>query len=250
MSGELWLEDFLIVAENIVEETIKFIANSDLPMGSASFLKYDVKLDLDVETQFFLAKKLGELTPFPVVGEEGFTSELPAVPYWLIDPIDGSFNYLSGIRYAAVSVALMAPDEPLIGVVGDICSGELVSARKGGGVRLNRFHAQKSDMAVRGAGLVLTAITPSLHSGVDGVERLLGNVMAYRKIRMLGSAAMSMTLLARGACEAVVLSGIHAWDVMAGCLIADEAGCKVDWRVTEERRMLGDLVARNPMPSQ
>ena len=117
-------------------------------------------------------------------------------------------------------------------------------------MRLNRFHAQKSDMAVRGAGLVLTAITPSLHSGVDGVERLLGNVMAYRKIRMLGSAAMSMTLLARGACEAVVLRGIHAWDVMAGCLIADEAGCKVDWRVTEERRMLGDLVARNPMPSQ
>ncbi len=241
------LDDLLMAAESAVYDTAKFVSGSDVHSSGATYLTHDVKLDLDLAAQKYLADKLSECGSFPVVGEEDFSLPLPSKPYWLIDPIDGSFNYLAGIRYAAVSAALVGEDCALIGVIGDIYSDDLISARVAGGVRLNGRRLQRVETSARGEGLVLTAVTPSVHKNPDGLRHLFEEIRPYRKIRMLGSASMSLSLLSRGVCEAVVLSGIHAWDVMAGCVIAREAGCQVDWKITDETCLLGELLAKRPL---
>jgi len=246
MTNDLPLDSLLICAEKAVSKTVKFVAGSDFQLSGATHLSHDVKLDLDSIAQKYLIDKLSECSAAPVVGEEGFSQPLPAKPYWLIDPIDGSFNCFAGIRYAAVSVAFISEEGALIGVVGDIFSDDLLSARADGGVRLNGRRLANRETPVWGTGLVLTAVTPSVHTKPEEFARLFEEIGHYRKIRMLGSAAMSLSLLSRGICDAVILSGIHAWDVMAGCVIAREAGCSVDWRVTDETCLLGDLVARRP----
>lgn len=235
------LANLLSNAEKLTSEAADFVSERSGDYAMASLLTNDVKLQVDSETQAFLAQRLWDLTKIPVVGEEDFSSPPPADLYWLVDPIDGSFNLWAGIPHAAVSLALMHGELPLAGVVEDIFSRNQFSAYLNGGFRQDNNLLPPP--STQRTGLVLTAFSPPMHSRDSSLGSFLQQILSFRKVRMLGSASLSLTYLARGLCDAVILQDIHAWDVMAGCAIAKEAGCKVEWQLHDRSSMLGNLSA-------
>lgn len=228
----------------------------------------DVVTQMDRRAEVYVRDELARVRPHDAVfGEEtgegtsgdlstpgGSAGDVAERITWVVDPIDGTVNYLYGIGAYAVSVAAVVGDptrtgawQPLAGAVAHPDAGLVYSAARGQGARVRRVAAGPSnDLAGEGAapqgvsddGQVLAP------SGADSLElTLLGTGFAYvaqererqarelveilprvRDIRRVGSAALDLCAVAAGTLDAYYERGINAWDIAAGWLIVTEAG--------------------------
>jgi myo-inositol-1(or 4)-monophosphatase len=160
------------------------------------------------------------------LGEEGgATSEgnLTGDRLWVIDPIDGTANFLRGIPHWAVSIAYMVAGEVEIGVAYDPMTDELYSARRGGGATCDGTPIRVSDCTQLDKAMVGIGFSyrrpPALHG--EAVEKALSAHCEYRRT---GGGTLGMTLVADGRLEGYWEPHINAWDVLAGYLILREAG--------------------------
>lgn len=169
-----------------------------------------------------------------LLAEEGASVEGASGRRWVVDPLDGTTNYLYGIRQWAVSVALEDGDGPLAGVVFDPVAGELFAAARGGGSRLLR-NAQQGEptstepLRVRGgASLARSLIATGF--GYDAARRRVQARTAahvlprVRDIRRAGAAALDLAWLAAGRLDGYWERGPKTWDWAAGRLLVTEAG--------------------------
>ena len=200
----------------------------------------DVVTEMDQLAQDILLRRLHELRPEDSVhGEERGSIEGTSELTWVVDPIDGTVNYLYGLTAYAVSVAVVVGDpstpgawRPVAGAVIDPSTGETYHARLGGGshvvapdgtsTRLGHSGATSLSQALVATGFGYAA---SLRSGQ--ARALLDVLPQVRDIRRIGSCALDLSWLARGRLDAYYETGTHAWDFAAGWLIATEAGALV-----------------------
>ncbi|HEX9259236.1 MAG TPA: inositol monophosphatase family protein [Acidimicrobiales bacterium] len=159
-----------------------------------------------------------------IVGEEGSDHGGTSGISWLVDPIDGTTNYLYALPGYAVSIAAADDEGPLIGVVAIPTLGEVFSAVRGGGAFLDghRIRASaKTDVATAllATGFSYDPATRVRQAGVVG--RLIGSV---RDIRRFGAASADLCYVACGRVDAYFERGLGPWDMAAGVLIAREAG--------------------------
>lgn len=162
-----------------------------------------------------------------IMGEEGADHPGTSGVRWIVDPIDGTVNYLYGIDQYAVSVAAEVDGEVVAGVVLNPATGEEFTATSGGGA-----HRNGEPIAVRtAASLAVTLVSTGFNYDADlrrrqgaAVARMLGEV---RDIRREGSCALDLCSLAMGRTDAFVEEGVNRWDHAAGGLIATEAGAHV-----------------------
>ena len=187
----------------------------------ASATLRDVKLDQDLQSQALIVRHLTLHSPYPVLTEEsgwlGATPDADA-PYWVVDPLDGSFNYLYGIPLCCVAVALCRGMTPLAGCVLDFLRGESLTG--GPGLPLRR-NGQVLEARPAGSGILATGVP----SGGDPRGTALGAALQHwRKLRLLGSAALSLAWVARGRMDAYHEDGIRWWDVAAGLALVGAAG--------------------------
>jgi myo-inositol-1(or 4)-monophosphatase len=188
----------------------------------------DVVTRLDVESEQLIRQVIQAARPGDqVVGEEGGSSGSSGAVRWVVDPLDGSVNYLFGIPAWSVSVAAEMDGRAVVGVVAVPELGRTYWAtRQGGafrdGVRLAASGQTELGLALVATGFAYDASRRSRQAAVLG--RLLGRV---RDVRRLGSAAWDLCLLAEGAVDAYYERGLNAWDYAAGALIATEAGADV-----------------------
>lgn len=164
------------------------------------------------------------------IGEEGTSmgkkAELTNAPTWIIDPIDGTMNFVHGLPHTCISVGLLINKVAEIGVVYNPILEQLFIARKGQGATLNGQPIKVSgEKELRKALLMLemgTSRDPEkLRIVLENVTNLTSKVHG---IRALGSAALNMCMIALGGADACFEFGIHAWDIAAGDLIVREAG--------------------------
>lgn len=190
----------------------------------------DVVTAMDRASERLLVAELSRLRPDDaVLGEEGAAREGTSGVRWVLDPIDGTVNYLYGLPWYAVSIAAEVDGVVLAGVVYQPESGELFRAARGGGAWLG-------DTRLRcPAGPVLAQALVSTGFGYDAGRRAAQAKVAaallprVRDLRRLGSAALDLCQLAAGRIDAHYESGLSYWDHAAGALIASEAGAVVDW---------------------
>jgi len=134
-----------------------------------------------------------------------------------------------------------------VGVIQDLFSEDQISAVLGGGVTLNKtkqsnFSTTNYGSDNRPCGLLLTGVTPSLSSDSAQLSDFIVSCSArFKKIRMLGSACISLLRFGQGKCDAVIFKGIHFWDVAAGIIISREMGCVPKWVCVDANRALGDF---------
>lgn len=162
-----------------------------------------------------------------VIGEEyGDGGPADAPLRWFVDPIDGTTNYAHGLPWSSFSLGLVDADGPLVGVVADPYRGELFSAIRGGGARLNGAPVHCSAATTLAGSVVATEWAG--HRIWDGMIPMFEALSkAECTSRIIGSSALSVATTAVGRADGCVLGGYNTWDVVAGVLIAREAGATV-----------------------
>lgn len=162
------------------------------------------------------------------VAEEGTSTKKGEIYNWIIDPLDGTTNYLYGIPFYCTSVALRKNDEIVLGVIYDPVHDECFSAVKGGGAHLNGKHIGVSTQGDLTKALVAMGFPYDDLGRMGDYLDILENVNSQtRGIRRPGAAALDMAYLACGRFDSFYEYGLSPWDVAAGSLIVQEAGGKV-----------------------
>ena len=187
----------------------------------------DVVTAVDHESERLVRDRLAALRPGePVLGEEGGGAAGDGVT-WVVDPIDGTVNFLYGLPWFAVSVAAQVGGESVAGAVVEPASGRVWSAARGQGAfldgrRLAVSAPDRLEVTLVGTGF---AYSPSRRTRQSRfAASLLGHV---RDIRRNGAASLDLCAVAAGWLDAYVEHGLNRWDWAAGALIAAEAGAQV-----------------------
>jgi myo-inositol-1(or 4)-monophosphatase len=174
-----------------------------------------------------------------IVGEEGTTLAGTSGVHWLIDPIDGTTNFIYGLPGYAVSIAAADKHGTLAGAVFVPATNELFSAARGEGATMNDTSICCSTTASLGHALVATGFSyhPDLRRAhIRRLQHVIGEI---RDIRRFGAAAVDLCHVAAGRVDAYFEEHLGAWDLAAGELIAREAGC-----------ISGDLAGSAARPEQ
>jgi myo-inositol-1(or 4)-monophosphatase len=168
---------------------------------------------------------------FPDAGfitEEGTEQAEHHTYKWIIDPLDGTTNFIHGVPIYCVSIGLMAGDEVILGVVYEINKDECFYATKGGGTFLNGQPVKVTDVPELAGSLIVTGFPYTDFGRLPDYLQLLGAFMnKSHGVRRLGSAAADLAYVAAGRFEGFFEYNLKPWDVAAGVILVQEAGGQV-----------------------
>lgn len=227
------------VAEDLVVEAADFVRRRRaeiLGAGAAAVRAKSSPTDpvtvADTETEQLIRDRLRQRRPGEaVLGEEGGGSGGPGGVRWVVDPIDGTVNFLYGVPAYAVSVAAQVDGVSVAGAVADVAGGRVYSAAAGLGAqvaaggerrRLACNHVTDLSMALLGTGFGYAPARRAAQAAL--LARMLPEV---RDVRRIGSAALDLCMVAAGRLDVYYEHGLQVWDWAAGALIAVEAGALV-----------------------
>jgi myo-inositol-1(or 4)-monophosphatase len=188
----------------------------------------DIKTQADHDAEATILALL-EKTGYPVLAEESGAMNLPKddSPFWVIDPLDGTLNFSRGLPLCTVSVALMGGREALVGVIYDFNRDECFSAAKGQGATLNGVPMHVSRQTDPKQAICMTGTPTHSDFSEAGLRPLLDRIQRFKKVRLLGSAALMLACVAAGRADAYAEDDIMLWDVAAGLCLIEEAGGQV-----------------------
>lgn len=189
----------------------------------------DLVTEADLASQSEIRRiLLGAFPDHGFVGEESIAGHATAVtadqPRWIVDPLDGTSNYVHGFPAYCVSIGLARGDELLVGAIYDPERDECFTARRGGGAACNGQPIAASGEADAAAALVAVSFPPNVTSDAQSVADFLAVVPHVHSARRTGSTAINLAYVACGRLDAFWVRRIASWDVAAGLLIASEAG--------------------------
>jgi myo-inositol-1(or 4)-monophosphatase len=248
--SESQLAELRSVAEELAADAAAFVrcrrreifgvearATAESPAVRAKSTPTDPVTVADTETERLLRDRLARLRPGePVVGEEGGGPADPGatrsgVVTWVLDPIDGTVNFVYGIPAYAVSVAAQVDGVSVAGAVANVAGGQVYSAAAGLGAHVTDADGRRGlrctsvddlSMVLVGTGFGYSAERRAAQAAL--LARLLPEV---RDVRRIGSAALDLCMVAAGRLDAQYEHGLNVWDWAAGALIAAEAGARV-----------------------
>ena len=209
-------------------------------------LQHDIKLRLDKESQELISDYL--LSVFPdsaILGEEGNDGVAQSDYCWIVDPIDGTVNYFYGIPIFCVSIALQHKGKLVMGCVYDPMQQECFSAISGHAPTLNGQPIAVSSRSRMAEAVVFIGHGTHDGSGEAGIRRFAHISRQVRKIRILGSAALTLCYIAAGRFDAYVEGRICLWDFAAARVILEAAGGVVEFTPQAEDAVRGSILAWN-----
>lgn len=160
----------------------------------------------------------------PTVGAPSKPRGADGRPRWLVDPLDGTANYVHGLQGFAVSIAVEQQGRILAGVVYDPISGECFTARAGQGAWLNGRPLRASDCQELDQAMVAASFSPDVTRDSAEIRRFVEVLVACQSVRRLGSCALNLSYVASGRIDAYWTTSVKTWDVAAGALLVEEAG--------------------------
>ncbi|HVW01986.1 MAG TPA: inositol monophosphatase family protein [Planctomycetaceae bacterium] len=162
------------------------------------------------------------------LGEEGLNKTDGQSEYrWVIDPLDGTSNYVHGYPYYAVSIGLERAGELLLGTIYDPTRDETFSALAGHGAKLNGQSIHVSRITELKHAMVIASFPPGVNPESPPIARFMRVLPHAQTIHRTGSAALNLAYLAAGRIEAFWSSSLKPWDMAAGVAIVREAGGRV-----------------------
>ena len=159
-----------------------------------------------------------------ILAEEGTDDTSTTGVTWVVDPLDGTTNYLYGFPAFAVSVAAQVDGVSQVGVVVDPSHGETFTAVRGRGARCNGRPLRCTPQSELGTALVGTGFSYSPERRARQAEVLLRVLPSVRDIRRAGAASVDLCWVACGRLDGFYERGLQPWDIAAGTLVAEEAG--------------------------
>jgi myo-inositol-1(or 4)-monophosphatase len=190
----------------------------------------DFVSNADLQAERTLRAELEKIRPGAgFLMEESGDSPGDGVHRWIVDPLDGTTNFLHGLPHFCISVALEKNQQLVAGLVYDPIKDEMFWAERGQGAYLNNRRIRVSARRALGESLVATGIPYRAHGDHARYLKILGAVMGeVAGVRRMGAAALDLAYVACGRCDAFFELGLSPWDVAAGILLIREAGGYVD----------------------
>jgi len=245
------IDNLLKDALEVIRSTSQFIKSQVDQVSSDDIEEKEMNslvsyVDKEAENQ--LVDGLSKL-----IADAGFITEEDTVDQkgkaytWIIDPLDGTTNFLNKVPHYAISVALQKDNETILGVVKEVNSGEEWTAKKGRGAFLNGNKIKVSTKPFHET-LVATGFPYTNDHDYDAYFEIMKHWLTNtRGVRRLGSAALDLCYVACGRYGAYYEATLNAWDVAAGALIVEEAGGKVsDFSGGNNYLFGGEILASSP----
>jgi len=217
-------------AKNIAVKAGRYLEQQTNKAISSEIGK-DIKLQLDKESEQIIVSELNDKFAHPILSEEtGLVgSKESEAPIWIVDPIDGTMNYSRDIPFACVSIAFWSGKNPVFGIVYDFNRDELFSGYIGAGGWLNDQPIKPGIKKSESRSILATGIPVYMSTSEDKLSVLVKNIQIFKKIRMMGSAALSLAYVACGRFDAYYEESIKLWDVAAGLSLVKAVGVDVQF---------------------
>ncbi|SVC10168.1 uncharacterized protein METZ01_LOCUS263022 [marine metagenome] len=185
----------------------------------------EVKAEADIIIEKILIDKLS-ISDLSILSEESglIKSESNSNLRFIIDPIDGTVNFIRGICNCSISVALFDGNTPVFGVLASYPSGIIAWGGKGIGAFMGEIPINVSSIKDTKKGVLCTGFPSRFEFNSKTILEQMNLLQSFNKVRMLGSASQSLLQVAQGSVEAYVESNIMIWDVAAGIAIVEGAG--------------------------
>jgi myo-inositol-1(or 4)-monophosphatase len=204
--------------------------------------RIDLVTQTDVRVENLLVSRLGAIIPGSTFwSEETHASSGLDASTWIIDPIDGTTNFVHQIPFVATSVALWEKGEPVLGVVNLPILGELFHAIKGQGAFCNGKPIQVSREKTLTQSVIATGFPYDIGNRIDSVLQSLKHVLVNAQgVRRPGAAAVDLAYTACGRMDGFYEMDLKPWDTAAGILLVTEAGGRVSRFDPDHAYHLGD----------
>lgn len=226
--------DKLLIAEKAVEKAMEvaaFFLND--PQVLSSDLK-DIKTLADLKMNEAI---LSELRPsgLSILSEEtDFTDNDLPEECWIVDPLDGTYNFSRKYPCAGISVGFVINENPVVGVVRDIFNNTIYSSGLDQGATKNGKKINVSNVSELKDSILATGFPSGASYETNDLLAFVRNVQEFKKIRAIGSASIMLCYVAEGVFDVYYEKDIYLWDVIAGLSIVKEAGGQFFMRRTEK----------------
>jgi myo-inositol-1(or 4)-monophosphatase len=201
--------------------------------------RMDYASEVDADAEKVIVKELKRAYPeYGIMGEEGGVQAVNRY-MWVIDPLDGTSNYLRGFPHYCVSIALVENGEPIDAVIFDPLRNELFTASRGAGAVLNDRRIRVADRKDLAGAMIHTGFAPRERNRTSAQLKAVDALLVHAEdVRRTGSAALDLAYVACGRADAYFEAGVKAWDIAAGVLLVREAGGRVcDFKGSTPGRM-------------
>ena len=188
----------------------------------------DIKLQADIQTEALIKSILEKDSSFPILGEEsGASVKELGETYWVVDPLDGTANFARNIPISCVSIALISNSKPVLGVIYDFNHGDMYSGSKDHKAELNGLEIRVSKVQEKSLATIVTGLPAKTDFSDTAMQKMIHDFQSWKKVRMIGSAAMASAYVDSGKADLYKEFGIYLWDIAAGAAIVEAAGGKV-----------------------
>jgi myo-inositol-1(or 4)-monophosphatase len=189
----------------------------------------DIKLNGDFAAENLIKDIIMHKSNIPILAEEsGMSKDSLDNTFWVVDPLDGTANYARNIPLCCVSIALIHRMEPVLGVVYDFNNNNLYEGHVNGEAKLNEVRIKVSDVKSPNDGILVTGLPNNTDYSDTALLKMVKDFQEWRKVRMIGSAAMSSCYVASSKADVYKEFGTYLWDVAAGAAIVNAAGGKAE----------------------
>ena len=187
----------------------------------------DLKLQIDIDAEEIIKEHITQKSSLPILAEESGMSGQRDGFFWVVDPLDGTSNFLRNIPISCVSISLMQGLTPALGAIFDFNNSDLYCAHKESKAYVNDMEISVSSLSLKKESTLVTGIPAKDNYSDVEFKNMISDFQSWKKIRMIGSAAMASVYVASGKAEAYKENGIFLWDIAAGAAIVEAAGGKI-----------------------
>ena len=221
------LRDLALEVAREAAELVRERARGDVTVADTKSSAVDVVTETDRDSEELLRRRLLRARPDDsILGEEGEDHVGSSGVRWVVDPIDGTVNFLYGLPEYAVSVAAEVDGEVVAGAVLNVATGVEYAAARGAGATRDGVPLRVRPVAPVAQRLVLTGFGYRADVRAGQAQRIARLLPRVRDIRRMGSCALDLCHVAEGSADGYVEEGPRPWDHAAGSLVATEAGAR------------------------
>ena len=205
----------------------------------------DIKLRADIESENIIKKYLKDNSDLPILAEESGANEDLGSSFWVVDPLDGTSNYSRDFPICCISIALIHENKIILGVINDFNRNIIFEGSTETPAMMNSKPISVSDISDKTKATLATGL-PAKGSYEDKAMLALAKEFTqWKKIRMIGSAAMSCAYVASGQFDQYQENGIFLWDIAAGLAIIKAAGGNYHYKTYDDNEFKVDVIANN-----
>ena len=216
----------LTIAKKAALEAGNFLKkNKDNINKTISSTDRDIKLQADIEAEKIIKDFLTKESDHGILAEEsGMSSDEFNKNLWVVDPLDGTANYSRNIPLCCVSIAMLSGIKPVLGVIYDFNNNELYEGAINTGAYMNGQEILVSKTKKSQEGILVTGLPNNTDYSDKAMTEMIKNFQNWRKVRMIGSAALASVYIASGKADLYMENKSYLWDIAAGAAIVNAAG--------------------------